>query len=103
MSERTIKGQVNAKWTSTDIYKDGYDRIFGAKEAPKSFEDAVLKTPKTLRELIAELNKLDPAMLDLTLNHVDFTKDSDGLIVGYVQVDNSIIVFGTQHARKNHL
>jgi hypothetical protein len=35
MSERTIKGAVVAKWTSTDKYKDGWDRIFGHKEEPK--------------------------------------------------------------------
>jgi hypothetical protein len=32
MSEPTIKGAVNKKWTSTESYRDHYDQIFGKKE-----------------------------------------------------------------------
>ena len=35
----TIKGEVNKKWTSTDEYRNNFDRIFKKKEPVEEQEE----------------------------------------------------------------
>lgn len=54
---RTSKGQTNAKWTSSEEFRNNYDQIFGKKKSPAEVVAEELKPQTELGDRMAEIRE----------------------------------------------